>query len=155
MHFTFQFSLAAAGFARKQFSGATFVRNLCFRSVSVSGHFSHKYMRLGAGKWPQPPPLPVSLLLELPGCMCAPPGGVYGIRSASIDEGTRARICNSISVYVWLLPPPCPMPQDPFPFAIETLFTQLVQLEISCLLPKTANGERRKYKNILQSHQCK
>lgn len=51
---------------------------------------------LGNGKWPCAW-IPVCV------CECAPPGGVYGIRSASIDEGTRARICNSISVYVWLL----------------------------------------------------
>jgi len=54
-------------------------------------------------------------------------------------------------------PPPAPAPArilflSPFA-AIETLFTQLVQLEMPCLLPK--GKVAKKYKNILQSHQCK
>lgn len=102
---------------------ATFVRNLCFsyRSFLVSGHFSQV---LRAYDLPPPRPstslstrfvftgipvlsirgngLPLSCSLCVCVCVCAaaPPGGVYGIRFASIDEGTR--ICNSISVYVWL-----------------------------------------------------
>lgn len=108
---------------------ATFVRNLCFsyRSFLVSGHFSQV---LRAYDLPPPRPhylslclplhrfvftgipvlsirgngLPLSCALCMCECVCvcaaAPPGGVYGIRFASIDEGTR--ICNSISVYVWL-----------------------------------------------------